>query len=142
VRLPAPKSGFGQFNHPILMADEIQASVEDKPIDRSYGTGPPPENTSDLADLQSRHGAVPRFAGKGREIAAGCAGGGATRSSFAAPAAKAAAIVLTKERDRIEVFTVWIGRHRCTSAGDGCAERPALQTSMRRPRRTRCIVNG
>ena len=36
VRLPyAPKSGFGQFNHPILMEDEIQARVEDKPIDRT-----------------------------------------------------------------------------------------------------------
>ena len=30
----APKSGFGQFNHSILMADEIQAGVENKPIDR------------------------------------------------------------------------------------------------------------
>ena len=35
MRLPhAPKSGFGQFNHPILMEDEIQARVEDKPINR------------------------------------------------------------------------------------------------------------
>jgi len=40
VRLPyAPKSGFGQFNHPILMEDEIQARVEDKPIDRRQGAG-------------------------------------------------------------------------------------------------------
>jgi hypothetical protein len=30
----APKSGFGQFNRPILMEDEIQARVEYKPIDR------------------------------------------------------------------------------------------------------------
>jgi len=30
VRLShAPKSGFGEFNHPILMKDEIQARVED-----------------------------------------------------------------------------------------------------------------
>jgi uncharacterized protein YcaQ len=35
VRLPhAPKSGFGQFNRPIFMEDEIQARVEYKPIDR------------------------------------------------------------------------------------------------------------
>ena len=35
MRLPhAPKSGFGQFNHPVLMEDEIQARVEDKPISR------------------------------------------------------------------------------------------------------------
>src|SRR5262249_19398206 len=35
VRLPhAPESSFGEFNHPILMADEIQAGVENKPIDR------------------------------------------------------------------------------------------------------------
>ena len=40
MRLPyAPKSGFGQFNHPILMEDEIQARVEDKPIDRRQGAG-------------------------------------------------------------------------------------------------------
>jgi hypothetical protein len=32
---------------------------------------PRPENTSDLANFESRHGAAPRFAGKGREIAAG-----------------------------------------------------------------------
>src|SRR4029450_6956259 len=33
VRLPhAPKSGFGQFNHPILMADEIQVRGEYKQI--------------------------------------------------------------------------------------------------------------
>jgi hypothetical protein len=30
----APKSGFGQFNRPILMEDEIQARVEYKPIGR------------------------------------------------------------------------------------------------------------
>jgi hypothetical protein len=36
VRLShAPKSGFGQFNHAILMEDEIQARVEDKPVDGS-----------------------------------------------------------------------------------------------------------
>jgi hypothetical protein len=35
VRLPhAPKSGFGQFNQPILTEDEIQARVEDKLINR------------------------------------------------------------------------------------------------------------
>ena len=28
----APKSGFGQFNHPIIMDDEIQAGVEGKVV--------------------------------------------------------------------------------------------------------------
>jgi hypothetical protein len=37
----------------------------------NFVTGPPPENTSNLADFQSRHGEAPRFAGKGREIALG-----------------------------------------------------------------------
>src|SRR5215471_14911121 len=35
VRLShAPKSGFGHFNRPIFMEDEIQARIEYKPIDR------------------------------------------------------------------------------------------------------------
>jgi hypothetical protein len=35
MHLPhAPKSGFGQFNCPILMEDEIQTHVEDKSINR------------------------------------------------------------------------------------------------------------
>jgi hypothetical protein len=37
----------------------------------NFVTGPPPENTSNLADFQNRHGEAPRFAGKGREIALG-----------------------------------------------------------------------
>jgi len=38
VRLPhAPKSGFGQFNHPIIMDDEIQAGVEGKAVGHGLG---------------------------------------------------------------------------------------------------------
>jgi hypothetical protein len=33
----APKSGFGQFNHPIIMDDEIQAGVEEKGV--AHGSG-------------------------------------------------------------------------------------------------------
>ena len=34
VRLPhTPESGFSQFNHPIIMDDEIQAGVKGKAID-------------------------------------------------------------------------------------------------------------
>ena len=39
----APKSGFGQFNQPVIMDDEIEARVEDEPIDgrrrRNQGWG-------------------------------------------------------------------------------------------------------
>jgi hypothetical protein len=38
VRLPhSPKSGFGQFNHPIIMDDEIQAGVEGKAVRHDSG---------------------------------------------------------------------------------------------------------
>ena len=33
----APKSGFGQFNHPIIMDDEIQAGVEEKAAGHGFG---------------------------------------------------------------------------------------------------------
>jgi hypothetical protein len=36
-----------------------------------YVTSPPSESASDLADFHSRHGEAPRFAGQGREMAAG-----------------------------------------------------------------------
>jgi hypothetical protein len=37
----------------------------------SYGTYPPSENTSDLADFHQRQGHAPRFAGKDKENALG-----------------------------------------------------------------------
>ena len=38
VRLShAPKSGFGQFNHAIIMDDEIQAGVEEKAAGHDFG---------------------------------------------------------------------------------------------------------
>jgi hypothetical protein len=33
----APKSGFGQFNHAIIMDDEIQAGVEGKAAGHGFG---------------------------------------------------------------------------------------------------------
>jgi hypothetical protein len=54
--------------------------------------------------------------------------GSSRTRSFAAPAAKAAVIVLAKERDRLEGSSQFgSGGTDVYLRGDGCAERPALQ---------------
>ena len=65
---PHLNQAWGSPRIPASRSDHIQRDVDSMNLRSSIAVYPPPENTSDLADFQSRHSEAPRFAQKGREI--------------------------------------------------------------------------
>jgi hypothetical protein len=86
----------------------------------TYGTGSPPENTSDLADFQSRHGDAPRLAGRTRKLHAGIMGSDFEKAMIAGtPLGR---IRQPDDIARVAVFlasddSAWLTGERLTASG-------------------------